>query len=332
MYTLVVRRRRGDETEMRQKIYILFFYIILFTLIFISVSFAGPQPKIGIIYPSLSVSEEFSSFTQVVLYFNKSVNADIYPVNSKSDLDSLLYVYKLLKKKGIKRFLVKDESIDLTPFYKKVSKKDMFFSFSPSFLLPERKNLFRVMPTYIDMVDTFLIYAKKEGSPPIYIILNKKAEKDFSTLSSLLQKYKNKWKILDIKEVFTPFGLKEDLFAKGGYIFLYTTSYAQAGIFAQLLKSTIGDFHLIVFANVLSPSFLSLVKKVKNQIFLETDVDLRLYKKLYESFKSTISPEDFVASQYDFSKMKFLQEHVVFKSHPKIEHFKLRIVGIKEYE
>ncbi len=308
---------------------------IFFTLMLILATFSPPlfaaPPKVGVILPSLFITEELASFAQVVSYRKELNKVNVIMVNSKPDKSSLLYVYKFLKKQyGISKFIIKDENINLSFFYKNVSPKDDFFSFSPSSLLPKKDNIHRVVPTYEEMVGYFIEYAKKAGNPQIFILIDNLQKKDEDKIKPSLLKYKNKWKLLDFNKIFTPYGINEGFSFSNKYIFLYTTSYKKAGIFTQLIANKTKNFHLIIYGNLLSPSFASLVGDVKNSILVESDVDLKSYKEEYNKFRKKFDPFDFVSSLYDFGKTQEVYKTVILKKNP--EKIKITINGLQEYE
>ncbi len=311
----------------RKKIFI---YIIFFLLLASSLGYTGE--RIGIIYPSLFITEELASFTQVVSYLKEDLRKEVYVVNARPKEKEIMDVYKLLKKKGVKKFIVKDEEKDLSFLYKRVSLKDTFFSFSSSSSLALRKNIHRVMPTYKEMIEVFKEYAIEKGAKSIYVIIENLQDPNLKELKGVFSSYKGKYTVLPLENLITPFGLTDKLSFDNSYIFLYATSYKKGGIFAQLITQKTKKFHLVIFGNLISPSFLALTKGLESHISVESDIELTAYKEEYKKFKKAFESNGILASLYDFSKVKFIFSTINLKKIQPKKEVKIKIRELKDYE
>ncbi len=310
----------------------LIFLLISFALSVMIYSPSYGKESIGVIYPSLFITEELASFTQSVSYIKEKMRINTYVVNSKPEKDALISLYKFLKKKGVRKFIIKDELKELTPFYKEVSKKDLFFSFSSSTTLLHRKNIYRVVPSYTQMIIELKKYTEKRGSPPVYIIIEGLWDKDQKDIERVFSSYKGKWKVLPLKEIITPFGLTKKYSFEDSYIFIYTTSYKKGGILVQLIANKTKKFHIIIPGNLLSPSFLALTKGLTSHVLVESDIVFKEYEDGYKNFKKLLSSEDFLTSIYDFAKTKMLYESFSSKTKKILKTPEINIWELRYYE
>lgn len=285
------------------------FYIKLMVILCLLIFFASfnvlASPKIGVIYPSLYITEELASFTQSLIWHKTHEKIDVEVVNSRPDKKSLLSIYEVLKKRGINTFIIKDETIDLSFFYKETKRSDTFFSFSLYMEKPKEKNVYMVLPNYKYVIQEFVKYSEKNGTPPVCILADVPKDEDLNTIKSLLKSYKNKWILLKIDDMFTPFGIKSELIDKNFTVFIYTPIYKKAGILTQLLRAKYKDLPIVIYEDLVSPSFLSYIKE-KDNIMVGGEIDPSIYKKSYYNFKNTFKKNDFLGSLYDFVKLKIL--------------------------
>ncbi len=285
--------------------------LLAFFLAFIAVSPLWAKEKIGIIYPSLFITEELASFTQAIIYLEEKEKFDPIVLNGKPTLDSLTSLCKLLKKDRVKNIIIRDDIHDISSFYPSLPSSQFFFSFSPSLSLPKKKNVKRVVPTYLEMARIFKNYVEKNDNPDIYLIMKNLTKKDIDGIKKLFNTYKGKWELLNPEEVVTPFGLNDKLSFENKYIFLHMSSYKKAGILIQLISQGTKNSHVVIFANLLSPSFFNLLPNQGPNILVETDLNLKSYKKGYEEFRSSMDPEEFLSSIYDFSKIKEIYKAIL---------------------
>ncbi len=315
---------------MHRKLKIFVFFLIILAFIYPSQLYA--KERIGVIYPSLFITEELASFTQAIMYLNTTEKVDLMVVNGKPDTESLTQLYYLLKKNKVKEIIIRDDIYDISNFYTSTSLTGRIFSFSPSLSLPNKKNIYRVVPTIIEMAKAFKDYVEKRGSPNIYLIMEGLTKKDTENIAKLFKSYKGKWALLNPKDILNSFGLNEEFSFKERYIFLYMHSYKKAGILIQLMSKKTKKFHVVIFENLLSPSFFHLLPNPRPEILVEEDMNLKPYQKDYNKFKASIEPREFLSSLYDFAKLQYVYKFISLGKKPKKENFKISIQELKVYE
>ncbi len=307
------------------KILILVALLLAFTI----VSPLWAKEKIGVIYPSLFITEELASFTQAIIYLEEKGKFDSLVVNGKPTLDSLTSLCRLLKKDRVKNIIIRDDIFNISNFYPSLSSSQLFFSLSPSLSLPKKKNIKRVVPTYLEMVKVFKNYAEKNNNPDIYLIMENLTKKDIDSIDKLFNTYKGKWKLFNPKEVLTSFGLNDKLSFENKYLFLYMTSYKRAGILIQLISKRTKNSHVVIFGNLLSPTFFDLLPNQGPEILIETDLDLKSYQKEYEKFRSSMDPKEFLSSIYDFARLKEIYKTILSGKKSTKKAYSIKIQGLR---